>query len=117
MTIELEIKSLDCSNKDLETWRPADEDVFFVLDLEIGEKGDPRADLFYVTVATPAGLLQHRSTETTRPGPLILQNFSMPELRQRIDEILAKCCAETWEKSATLLQEHFEYEYADYHPG
>src|SRR5690606_2588619 len=72
MPVELELKSLGSSDIDLDTWSPADEDVFFVLDMEIGEKDDDRADLFYVTVATPEGLLKNRLKETTRPGPLVI---------------------------------------------
>lgn len=51
--IDLELKSFS-SDFELESWRPSRvEDVFLVLDMRIGEKGDDRADTFYVTVATP----------------------------------------------------------------
>ena len=113
---DLELKSYGSSDYDLESWQPAqEEDVFFVLDMEIGERGDDRADLFYVTVATPAGLRKHRrSAGTTSQGAIVLPVFSLDNLLARVNEVIADCSAESWDKSVLLLRRYFDYEYADY---
>ncbi len=115
--IALEVRTLGSSDQDLETWVPADAgDVFFVLDVEIGERGDARADLFYVTVGTPAGLRKNRTVPTTNAGPLVISEYSLPAVRRRVEEIVGDCAAETWPDSVKRLQEHFDHEYAGYTP-
>ena len=116
--IALEVKTLGSSDLDLDTWVPADAgEVLFVLDIEIGEHGDERADLFYVTVATPVGLRKNRDVPTTKAGPLVVPEYSLPVVRRRVEEIVGSCAAESWAESVKRLQEHFDYEYGGYTPS
>ena len=113
--IKLEVKSFGSSDVELETWSPEHPaEVFFVLEVEIGEAGDERSDLFYVTVATPEGLRLNHEVPVTKAGPLVVPEFSLSDLRQRVEEIVADCAAGTWTESVERLQKHFDYEFADY---
>lgn len=116
--LQLEVKSYGSSDYDLESWEPAiPEDVYFVLDVEIGEAGDDRADLFYVTVATPEAARTHLAqVGATRSGPLVVAEYCLDELLDRVRTLVDGCAARTWEESVRNLQQYFEYEYADYVP-
>jgi hypothetical protein len=94
--VELELKTYGSSDHDLEAWRPErDEDVFFVLDMEIGEIGDERADLFYITVATPVALRAHPSSDATSQGALVVDDYSLEAVLARVREIVSDCAAPT----------------------
>ncbi len=116
--IALEVKSYVSSSVDVARWMPdTPEQVYFLLAISIGEVGDDRADLFYVTVATPEGARKHQRRVTpTRNGPLILAEYSPAALKARIEEIVERCRAPSWGESVRLLERHFEYEYSDYVP-
>jgi len=113
--IDIEVKGLGSSDVELDAWTPAGpEEVFFVLEVEIGERRDERADLFYVTVATPEGLRNNHNVPTTRAGPLMISNYSFLGLRREVERIVGSCTATSWDESVERLQEYFDHEYADY---
>jgi hypothetical protein len=115
--MSLEIKDLSSSERDLFSWSPDEPaDVYFLLDIEIGEKGDQRRDLFYVTVATPEGLRANARGRDViaRRAVLVLSEFSMRVLRATVAEIVASCEAPTWSESCAKLERYFTWEYEDY---
>jgi len=116
--IEIELKSYGSSDYELAIWQPGSpEDVFFVLDMGIGQKGRDGADLFYVTVATRQALKRYRRViGTTSQGPIVIDEFSVDEVLHRVNTIIAACSGENWMDSVDRLRQHFDYEYADYKP-
>ena len=113
----LELKALYSSEVDLWSWEPASlADVYFLLELEIGEAGDKRKDLFYVTIATPEGLRANaRGREIIASRALfVVSEYSLNVLKLAISERVAACESSTWQESCSKLQRHFRWEYEDY---
>lgn len=114
----LEIKSLHSSDVELFAWLPDSNSVWFPLQLEIGEAGDARSDVFDMMVATPEGMLEKATPDArgvlSKRGLLVLRTFSWDTLRHTLDSIVRDCQAETWETSVLRLQRYFYWEYEDY---
>jgi hypothetical protein len=88
-----------------------------LLEVEIGEQGDDRADLFQVVVGTPEGLrnLQPSSCKVlTDRATLILSEFTWPDLHKALREIVIRCTSNNWNESVLRLQRYFRWEYEDY---
>lgn len=112
----LRIKSTHSPDVDIDIWEPADGDiVHFLLQVEIGQTTDDRADVFQVVIATPEGLraaspggevLSDRAT-------IVLSEFSWEAVWRRIKEILSECEGQTWNESVLKLQRYLRWEYED----
>ena len=100
------------------SWEPAGEaDVCFFLELEIGERADERADLFYIQVATPEGLraaLKPSGTVLADRAVLIISEYSWRGVQLAVEGIVPSCAADTWTECVLHLQRHFRWEYEDY---
>lgn len=118
MTKSITLKVNDYYSPDIEihSWEPdSAEQVRFLLELEVGEAGDDRKDLFQVVVATPEGL---RASAT---GPIIadrativVSEYSWGQVRRTVEQIVERCQAPTWEESVLKLQRYFRWEYEEY---
>ena len=114
--VVLELRTIYSSQVELPSWQPRTlMEVYFPLELEIGEKGNEGRDIFQVLVATPEGLRQHaREAVISRRATLVLAEYSWPLLDRTVREILSVCSAETWNESVLRLQRYFSWEYEDY---
>jgi hypothetical protein len=114
--IQLEVKRLSSPDVEVDRWEPkAKDDVYFVLELEIGIVGDRRADLFHVIVATPEGLRRFATTEViSERSTLVLADFSWPLTHKTIKNIVQRCESPGWAESLVKLQRYFHWEYEDY---
>jgi Immunity protein 8 len=114
----LEIRSMTSPDVRPYAWSPeARNDVYFVIELEIGRRGDPRADLFQVLVATPEGLRARGTGDDVivDRNALVLSEFvSWPRLRDCLQRIVDSCAREEWRESVARLQRYFQWEYEDY---
>ena len=110
------LKELYSSEVELFSWEPATPvDVYFLLELEIGDPGTDGKDLFYVTVATPEGLRAHaKGPMIAERAVLVVSEFSLSALREHVATILQRCEAPTWPECSTKLQRYFRWEYEDY---
>jgi hypothetical protein len=116
----LTIKSLSSPDVSIDSWQPESTAVCFLLELEIAEEGDERADLFQVVVATPEGLRRlpaDANAVLSDRGALILAEFSWPRLHATLHRILRECGAEDWSAAVLRLQRYFLWEYEDYIEG
>ena len=116
--IGLELKSLHSPDVEVNEWKPERDSAWFLLQLDIGIRGEVAADTFDVMIATPQGLVEHASADTTgalvKRSTIVLQTFSWAALAQTLESILRECQAEDWCKSVLRLQRYFRWEYEDY---
>ncbi len=110
-----EIFSADVA--DLAAWAPNYlEDIYVGLQLMIGPAGEPGADMFQLLVATPQALRAHR-LPGSRPSYqycLVVHDYDWPEIRSKIEQIVAGCEGNDWLAIAEKLARHFRWEFQDY---
>jgi hypothetical protein len=114
--MELTIKSMMSPDVEIDAWEAeSPRDVYFLLELEIGETHRDAADLFQVMVATPEGLREHaRGNIISERATLVLSEFSWPSLHRALQDILRKCQTTDWPQSCLRLQRYFRWEYEDF---
>jgi len=117
-TIQLEIRSIGSPDVEFYSWEPTtNTEVFFLVEMEIGEAGADGADLFQVVIATPEALrakstigsniIRDRST-------LVVSHYDWHAIQQDLEAVVRKCESETWVTSTLRLQRYFKWEYEDY---
>lgn len=115
---KLQIKSRHSPDVQLDVWEPDDlADVYFLLELEIGEEGKEGADLFQVVIATPEGLRRRgaaRNGVIEKRATLVISELSWKTVHRAVADIVAACTAPTWNESVLKLQRYFRWEYEDY---
>ncbi len=116
MKLEIRDYSSDDIN-DLWGWIPSSlEDVYFHLEIEIGEVGKKGTYLFELVVATPEGLRNFVQT-TNQPFPdrdiLVISEYDWQAVIKRLNAIVEHCSRDTWENSIRCLQRYFLWEYED----
>jgi hypothetical protein len=116
--IELELRSLHSPDVEVDVWEPEGQSVWFLLQLQIGTRGDVATDTFDVMIATPSGLLERASVDeycaVARRGTIVFREFTWPNLHKTIQKVLRECEAENWAQSVLRLQRFFFWEYEDY---
>ena len=110
---------------DLLHWRPESlEDVYLLLQLEIGPADAEGADLYQVIVATPEGLRAFAKRLRTRDekpsiiiedrATIVVTEYSWPDLQQHIYAILENCSAASDVEAMRNLERYFQGEYENY---
>ena len=116
--IELELRSLGSPDVEFHAWEPStNAEVFFLVEMEIGEAGVDGTDLFQVVVATPEALRAKSKAEaiTIRErSTLVVSNYDWHEIKKSLESIVRKCESENWAVSTLKLQRYFNWEYEDY---
>ena len=117
-TIQLEIRSMSSPDVEFYSWEPTtNADIFFLVEMEIGQVGVDGADLFQIVIATPEALRARArmGTNTIRErSTLVVSNYDWLNIQQAIAAIVRKCESETWVASTLRLQRYFKWEYEDY---
>ena len=118
--IVLEIRSIDSPDVgNLWAWQPqSNEEVIFLIEMEIGEKNTVGADLFQVVIATPEALLLQSSKKfkiIQNRSTIIISKYEWRSIYNGLIEVVKHCESSTWIESVTLLQRFFIWEYEDYH--
>lgn len=116
MKIELEIRSFGSPDIDFGYFDPVSSvEIFFLVELEIGENGVGGADLFQVVVATPEALRERaKSFVLAERTTLIVAHYHWPSIENALRSIVKKCEAESWVASTFNLQRFFHWEYEDF---
>ena len=117
-TIGLEVRSISSPDVEFYAWEPLNNsDVFFLVEIAIGEAGVKGSDVFQIVVATPEGLrARSRVGEFTirERCTLIVSNYNWAEIKKSLETIVRKCEGENWSTSTLNLQRFFNWEYEDY---
>lgn len=114
--IVLELKSMSSPDVEPNGWIDDRSDVLFLLELEIGAKGEEACDLFQCVVATPTGLSRltpNESSLISDRAKLVFVEFSWTRLHDELRRILRRCEALSFSESVARLQRYFEWEYED----
>lgn len=101
---------------DLTTWQPDGDDFSITLDLEIGVRGEPGADLFHLYVTSPAWLQRSLAGGGMADGrhTLITTAYGYAKVLAWIDGVLARCAGADWAEISARLARYFAWEYEDY---
>lgn len=115
----LEIKDIVSSDvTNVWEWHPKNlEEIYFVLEMEIGYKNRDSADVFQVVVATPEAI---RSRQKHLPSYIpgreyfIVLSYSWENLEKELTKIVESCSCEIWEECVKKLTKYFLWEYEDH---
>jgi len=117
----LEIKfvhSPDTSGVPVEKWNPnAYEEVYILVQLDIGQIGKEAADIFSCVIATPEALMKQMvdGKKVLSDRALIVVNgFDWPTIYKHLSEIVERCSDENQITEQWKLQRFFLWEYEDY---
>jgi len=118
MNIELEIKDWFSSDiNEIWNWVPKNNsDLYFTLDIEIGEVGKSEGSIFQIVIATPEGIRCNsniRNNILSDRNLLILRNYDWDSVQKHLRKIVKSCSATTYEQSMLKLQRYFLWEYED----
>ncbi|HVV50847.1 MAG TPA: Imm8 family immunity protein [Polyangia bacterium] len=116
LVIELVINTLSSPDIEIDVCTPnASDDVFFLLELEIGAVGGESADLFQILVATPEGLRSRGQGDViSERALLVVSKFSWKLVHSTLSRIVNRCAKKNWIDSVSSLQRYFEWEYEEY---
>lgn len=122
MSIELEIRWLRSPDvNDLRNWQPSSpQEIFYPLEIDLGQKGFEGANVFDVLVATPEALQKHwdEYKRSNRQFPdrnlLVFGEYSWNLVHERVKKIVKSCERDTWQESVVCLNRYFRWEYEDH---
>ena len=117
MMNRLVLKSIFSPDVDLRSWVPdSEEDVFLALELEISSSENlSESNMFFVTLSTSEGLKRNRKNFLlVENRTLVVSQFDYFSLKSSIEQILEKCCRNSWSESCEVLQRYFLWEYEDF---
>jgi hypothetical protein len=116
LSLRLETKRISSPDVEVDIWEPESrDDVYVLLEVEIGVAGEDGADIFQLMIATPEGLRRHAGGEVIAERALVVvSDFSWAQVRKTLGAIVDRCAANDWSESVLRLQRYFSWEYEDY---
>ena len=115
--IHPELKSLDSTDLDLENYVPNDPTCFgIVVTAHIGPRGVDGAELFYLTVCTPAWLAQQQFQKgfSWGFGYLFVSRWDLDLVRRALRDACIRATSPDWSTSASLLSRYARWEFESY---
>ena len=116
--IRLEVRSFSSPDVEFYSWEPAtNSDVFFLVEMEIGEVDVDGTDLFNIVVATPEALRSREKEESNTirdRATFIVSDYDWLDIQRALEAIVQKCESDSWVTSIQWLQRYFKWEYEDY---
>jgi hypothetical protein len=112
-----ELKSVDSPDVDFATYWPEDESCFsFPITLRIGAEGRDAADLFQMTVCTPAWLCRENAGKTAVLGQnlLIVFDYNWAMIHSYLENRINRLTAESWSALAVKLSRFASWEFENY---
>ena len=114
-----ELKSLECSDLDLETYYPEDPKKFgFCVQAMIGIEGSEGADSFAIEICTPKWLMENDSETDVVFGrhKLIVFDYDINKIRSTIARYCEYTFGDEWLEMAEKLARIGYWEFEDYRP-
>lgn len=125
--MELEIKSyMSTDLGDIKNWNPkSSDDVYFQLEIEIGERNIEGAHVFRLIVATREGIernhsgaakksfddMRRRYKNKGKNALIVLGDYSWESLQKILENEVEKCQSASWDESLECLRKKFFWEY------
>ena len=104
---------------DFKTYYPEDDTSFlFLLQVIVGIKGKEGGDTFDIEICTPQWLLQNydASSIVFGRGRLIVFEYNIERIFNRITKFCESCSGNTWEEIAPKIGRIGLWEFEDYQP-
>ncbi|WP_239366280.1 Imm8 family immunity protein [Snodgrassella communis] len=95
-------------------WRPNDNSVFYLLEMNIGITGDNKSDIYSIIIATPEGIINLNKDKVKLPKLykiLLLNQYDWDKVRSAIDEKLAYINPSDGQQAFDKLASSFYWEY------
>ncbi|MFD1884751.1 Imm8 family immunity protein [Paenibacillus wenxiniae] len=104
----------------IEQWVPNNDNVYYHLEMAIGLQDEQRADLYFVIIATPAGLAEARQRRSSFQSVIhdriiVLDDYAWEHVVARIESILDSVMIHDRQDSLDELLHHFSWEYERNH--
>lgn len=103
----------------IQQWIPADDAVYYHLEMEIGLQDEDRADRYFVIIANSAGIGEARqrqgSSIPTAARILVLDPYSWKQTITRIESILESIQVYDRQDPLDELLHYFNWEYENNH--
>ncbi len=115
--LKLQVKYYHSPDIDhIEQWMPDNDNVYYHLEMAIGLQDEQAADLYWVIIATPAGIAEARQRHgsirsATRTRMILLDHYTWKEVVARIESILDSIMILDRQGSLEELLHHFNWEY------
>lgn len=115
--LKLQVKYYHSPDIDhIEQWMPDNDNVYYHLEMAIGLQDEQRADLYWVIIATPAGIAAARQRHgsirsATRTHMILLDHYTWKEVVARIESVLDSIMILDRQDSLEELLHHFNWEY------
>jgi hypothetical protein len=112
-----ELKSLDCSDFDLNLGPPDPARLDYWICAHIGPKGDKGAELFYFRILSPNCVFSE-STNGIVLGrhTMLMELFDLRLIEAKLRTICDHASASTWDEVAKRLARDLRWEFEDYQP-
>ncbi len=100
----------------IEQWMPDNDNVYYHLEMAIGLQDEQAADLYWVIIATPAGIAEARQRHdslksATRTRIIVLDHYAWEKVVARIESVLDSIMILDRQDSLEELLHHFNWEY------
>jgi hypothetical protein len=95
-------------------WKPNDDSVFYLLEMNIGITGENESDIYSIIIATPEGIINLNKERIKLPKLykiLLLNQYDWDEVRSVIDEKLAHIKPSDGQQAYDKLASIFYWEY------
>jgi hypothetical protein len=95
-------------------WSPISyEDIFFLLEMNIGFKNSESSDIFYVEIAAPEALRARSKGNViiSQRATLVIADYRWKDIISALEKIVSDCDSDTWDMAVTKLQRYFTWEY------
>ncbi|WPP41197.1 Imm8 family immunity protein [Paenibacillus hunanensis] len=115
--LKLQVKYYHSPDIDhIEQWMPDNDNVYYHLEMAIGLQDEQRADLYFVIIATPAGLAEARQRHSslksaTHTRMIVLDHYAWKDVVARIESVLDSITILDRQDSLDELLHHFNWEY------
>lgn len=98
------------------SWKPNDNSVFYLLEMNIGITGDSKSDIYSIIIATPEGIINLNKDRIKLPKLykiLLLNQYDWDKVRRAIDERLTYIKPSDGQQAFDKLASSFYWEYED----
>ena len=102
---------------DLSTFQGGErEDIYFPLDVYIGSTEKGGADVFQIQIASPEAMRSRFEEQICVSGRhhLIVMDYDWKSIRSFLEELIASCESDNWDKVTEKLARYFHWESEDY---
>jgi hypothetical protein len=113
--MELELRSFHSADVDrVWEWTPSNEDeVYFQLTFEVGERGAAGGHLFQTVVCSPAAFRTRVKSRREGWYYLVIDDYSWEEVTRQLLSEIQKRTRGSWNDSMVEIGKRFIWEYSD----